>query len=113
MERLEALLAAAGRARDLTEGPVIKAIRQPVEEVAVKLTGSLAMVASERMRLVQGRRRSAERLSDLRRDLAIEKKRGFFAQAHLEKVRLRNRSPAAQDPGIREPAQAGAKTTAF
>lgn len=97
--RLDALVTAANRARDLTEGPVVKAIRQPMEEVAVKLTGSLAMIASERVRLVRGRRRSAERLSSMRRDLATEKKRGFFAKAHLEKVRHRNRS---QQRKIRE-----------
>ncbi len=67
--RLQALITAAANWQHLLSEPVAQAIRQPVQEVAMRLSGSLALLAAERARLARGRGRAAARLMDMRRQL--------------------------------------------
>jgi hypothetical protein len=69
VERLQALMAATANWQHLLSEPLAQAIRQPVQEVALRLSGSLAVLAAERARLSEGRGRAARRLLDLRREL--------------------------------------------
>jgi|GEM_PF-1402389 len=73
VERLTAMLRAARGWRGLLSEPVLAAARRPAEEVALSLAASLRRLAQERARLLDGRGRTAQRLTALRQSLGQER----------------------------------------
>ncbi len=87
LRRLSALAASARKWEELLSEPVIQAVRAPLEELVEHLSDNLSLLAAERQRLKEARRRSARRLAGLRRDYRQERERSQARAARLRALR--------------------------
>jgi hypothetical protein len=99
IKRLNALAVSAAGWQELLSEPVIQAVRDPLEDLVQRLSGSLRLMAADRQRLITARGRSAQHLAGLRRGYQNEQER---SQRRMKRLRALRQKAINQRGIIRE-----------
>lgn len=87
LSRLEALGKSARRWRGLAEGGLIRAVSQPLRQVALNLSGSLGLLAQDHGQLRQSLDQSREESSQLRQSLDQSNLQGRHLQENIARLK--------------------------